>query len=59
MDRRGAGFTLIELLIVVAILGLLAVVAIPRFMEYNSKARDASAFSDAKSAIQVLVAAHQ
>ena len=39
-DNQG-GFTLIELMIVVAILGLLAAIAIPAFMDYMRKAKSA------------------
>lgn len=40
--RRNAGFTLIELVIVVVMLGLLAAVAIPRFLDVTEDAEDAT-----------------
>ncbi|MBF0274638.1 MAG: prepilin-type N-terminal cleavage/methylation domain-containing protein [Nitrospinae bacterium] len=40
------GFTLIELMIVIAIIGILASIVIPQFIEYKRKAYDASVKSD-------------
>lgn len=43
MEKNNRGFTMIELIMVIVILSILAAVAIPRFIDFRSDARTATA----------------
>jgi prepilin-type N-terminal cleavage/methylation domain-containing protein len=58
MNYRNAGFTLIELMIVAAVVGVLAAVAIPKFLSASEKAK-ASEFPTLLSAMYTGQMAYQ
>lgn len=56
LSTNRGGFSMIELVFVIVILGVLAAVAVPRFMATRSDAQVATLRSDAASALKTIVA---
>ena len=52
--RGQAGFTLIELLLAMIVLGILTGIAIPSFLQYQGRAREAAAQANIRAAIPAI-----
>ena len=58
-ERRGSedGFSLIEVLVVIIIIGILAAIAVPLYLDQHAKAHDAAAKSDLTNLATYVIAA--
>ena len=53
------GFTLVEITIVIATIGILVAIAIPRFADYQQRSHNAAALSDLRNVRTILEAYYQ
>jgi len=60
MSRRATGFTLVEIVIVVIILGIMAMIVVPRFANSADDARESALATDYNAAVrQILLYKHE
>lgn len=62
LKKSNAGFTLVELIVVIAILGVLAAVLVPQYIQYVDKSRvaaDDAAVAEIGHALQVVTASNE